>query len=46
MSIWSAQKGRSVLTLEIGGYLLTAILSGLFSLLVIQWWKFRSGARR
>jgi hypothetical protein len=35
-----------MLTLDIGGYLLTAYLAGMAVLLVIQWWKFRGGARR
>ena len=35
-----------MLTLEIGGYLLSAIGAGLFALLVIEWWRFRSRGPR
>jgi hypothetical protein len=34
-----------MLTLDIGGGLLTAVLAGCFTVLVIQWWRFRSGRR-
>lgn len=34
-----------MLQLEIGLNLLTAILVAVFAVLVIQWWKFRSGRR-
>jgi hypothetical protein len=32
--------------LEIGSRLLGAILAGLFALLVIEWWRFRSRGPR
>lgn len=35
-----------MLELEVGGYLLTAILAGLATVLVIEWWRFRAVARR
>ena len=35
-----------MLTLDIGGYLFAAILAGCITLLVREWWKFRSGGRR
>lgn len=34
-----------MMTVEIGGNLLTALLAGLLTLLVVQWWRFRSRAR-
>jgi len=33
------------LTLEIGGNLLAALVVGVLAVLVIQWWRFRSGRR-
>jgi len=32
-------------TFEIGGNLLAAVGLGVFALLVIEWWRFRSGRR-
>jgi len=31
--------------IEIGGRLLLAIALGVFAVLVIEWWRFRSGRR-
>jgi hypothetical protein len=33
-------------TIEIGGNLLTALLAAGLVLLVIEWWRFRAGAKR
>jgi hypothetical protein len=35
-----------MLTLEIGGNLLLAVVVGALAVLVVQWWGFRAGARR
>jgi len=35
-----------MLELEVGGYLLTAVLAALVTVLVVEWWRFRASARR
>jgi hypothetical protein len=34
-----------MLLVDIGGRLLTALLAAIFAVLVVEWWRFRSGRR-